>query len=448
MKKARFVFRLFFAFVKQHFNLIALGFLVGLATFFSLSTFRKHLPQKKLVKIGIVGQFTAEEPPPEISQLLSRGLTRLLPDGTATGSLALDWEVLDQGKTYKFFLRDDAFWHDGKRVTAKDIAYDFKNALVEPAGDFQVKVSLKEPFSPLPVVLSRPVFRKGNLGNGTYRTKKIERTGRFLRRLDLAPAKEGLASLSFRFYPTEESAKIGFKLGEVDILQSMSDPGELANYRGVRIRSEIRQNQYSAIFFNTKKAGLEVKSFRQALAYALKKEKGAIRAITPISGLSWAFNANVKPYEQDLGWAKKMIEKERPTDNIELSVFPSLIPLSNEVVKDWEALGVRTDIKVTNSVPEDFQALLATWEIPPDPDQYSFWHSTQTGNLTGLVNPRIDKLLEEGRKIAERADRRSLYLDFQKFLVEECPAVFLRHPLLYTISREGLPEELDKNLEL
>ena len=88
------------------------------------------------------------------------------------------------------------------------------------------------------------------------------------------------------------------------------------------------------------------------------------------------------------------------------------------------------------SVPVDYDAFLATVDIPKDPDQYSLWHSTQaTTNISKYKNPRIDKLLEDGRTELDQDTRKKIYLDFQRFLVEDVPAIFLYHPIFYTISR-------------
>ncbi|MFA5795842.1 MAG: hypothetical protein WC885_01540, partial [Candidatus Shapirobacteria bacterium] len=74
--------------------------------------------------------------------------------------------------------------------------------------------------------------------------------------------------------------------------------------------------------------------------------------------------------------------------------------------------------------------------IPADPDQYTFWHSTQEKtNITHLNNSRIDKLLEEGRLTFNLQDRKKIYLDFQKFLLEESPVIFISYPTIYSVSR-------------
>jgi len=48
---------------------------------------------------------------------------------------------------------------------------------------------------------------------------------------------------------------------------------------------------------------------------------------------------------------------------------------------------------------------------------------------------RYGNLLEDGRGELAQTERRNIYLDFQRFLVEDSPAIFLYHPVSYTIIR-------------
>jgi peptide/nickel transport system substrate-binding protein len=94
-------------------------------------------------------------------------------------------------------------------------------------------------------------------------------------------------------------------------------------------------------------------------------------------------------------------------------------------------------LQVISQIPSDYQAFLAIFDIPDDPDQYSMWHSTQTAtNITHYQNPRIDKLLEDGRSEINIDARKKIYFDFQRFLVEDSPAAFLYYPTTYSIGRK------------
>jgi oligopeptide transport system substrate-binding protein len=57
------------------------------------------------------------------------GLIHLDKDGKATPGVATSWEISPDGLKYTFHLRDDAFWSNGDKVTAKDFEYSFKRTL-------------------------------------------------------------------------------------------------------------------------------------------------------------------------------------------------------------------------------------------------------------------------------------------------------------------------------
>jgi len=94
-------------------------------------------------------------------------------------------------------------------------------------------------------------------------------------------------------------------------------------------------------------------------------------------------------------------------------------------------LGVNAVLRVESGIPQKFQALLITQEIPADPDQYFLWHESQKEtNLTKYQQKRIDKDLEDARgKDGLKEDfRKEKYFDFQKVLLEDAPATFIYFP--------------------
>ncbi len=210
----------------------------------------------------------------------------------------------------------------------------------------------------------------------------------------------------------------------------------------VKINKNTDTGKYIAVFFNTQDKLLGEKNIRQALSYAINKDAlGEARALSPISKDSWAYNSQVKPYLYDRDKAKDMIDdfKKNFKDDlvVNLTTSPILLLQAESITKDWEAIGVKVNLQVISTLPNDYQALLAIFDVPEDPDQYSIWHSTQTStNITKYQNARIDKLLEDGRNELDLEARRKIYLDFQRFLVEDSPAAFLYYPTTYTIKRK------------
>ncbi len=390
-------------------------------------------------KIGLIGRYNPSNLPYEITSLISYGLTISLPDGSVEPGMAESWETQEKGKVYIFTIKDNLFWHDKRKVIAKDVDYSFSDVNSTVLDDRRIKFELKEPFSPFPGVVSRPLLKKDLLGVGDYKVKSVQKTGQIIRKLILVPSEDrSKPKLTFRFYPNEEAAKTGFKLGEVDMLKDISSAGDLEEWPSIKIESETKNDRYTAIFFNTQTDKFADKPVRQALAYAINKQWQP-RAISSYSPDSWAYNSTVKPYNLDLDNAKKLLGQEEggaSVEKIRLSTVPSLLDIAEEVKSDWQELGIETEIQLIHTLTEDFEALLVSQQIPKDPDQYVLWHSTQVTNLSHYKSPKLDKLLEEGRKTFDQEERKSIYQEFQRFLVEETPAVFLFHPTLYTVSRK------------
>ena len=57
------------------------------------------------------------------------GLTQMDADGAVLPAIAEDWDVSEDGCTYTFHLRDDAFWSNGDPVTANDFVFAWKLAM-------------------------------------------------------------------------------------------------------------------------------------------------------------------------------------------------------------------------------------------------------------------------------------------------------------------------------
>ncbi|MGB3716592.1 MAG: ABC transporter substrate-binding protein, partial [Candidatus Promineifilaceae bacterium] len=72
---------------------------------------------------------TTEAPDFAVVRQLFSGLVALTTELDVMPDLAQRWEILDNGLTYLFFLRDDAFWSDGVPVTAEDFAFSWRRAL-------------------------------------------------------------------------------------------------------------------------------------------------------------------------------------------------------------------------------------------------------------------------------------------------------------------------------
>ena len=431
----RYILRLIEAFFKRFKAIILIGVVLGVVFFLLISLLIPNIESTN-ERIGVVGRYTPDLLPEEISSKISSGLTKVDVNGNVIPAIAKSWESTDGGKTWIFTIDDNSTWQDGKKVVTSDIDYEFSDATVEIIDNKTIKFNLDSQFSAFPIIVSRPIFKKGLIGVGEWKVKKISLSGGYLQKLEITnkDKKEKITNkISYKFYPSEERLKLAFKLGEIDIIKGIQDPSPFDQWKIVSLNQEIGYNNFVGLFFNVEDEKLSDKIIRQSLAYAIDKNNlPGERSLGPISPTSWSYNSQIKPYQRDLEKSKDAKDLK-----ITLSTLPNLLKVAETIKMNWEEAGVTTEIRVVTNVPEDYQVFLATVDIPKDPDQYSLWHSTQTStNISRFKNPRIDKLLEDGRIELDQETRKKIYLDFQRFIVEEVPAVFLYHPTYYTITRK------------
>ena len=63
---------------------------------------------------------------------IMEGLTEFDENLSPKPAIAYRWDISEDGKIYKFYLRKDVYWTDGKPVTAYDFEYSWKR-LLNPA---------------------------------------------------------------------------------------------------------------------------------------------------------------------------------------------------------------------------------------------------------------------------------------------------------------------------
>ena len=438
--KLRFKIELFYYYLKRNWPYLLSGLIIGIILvifrqqFLSLYSKINH-PVKK---IGLEGLYTVNTLPPEISNKISYGLTIASENNKFEISpLVKNLDIRQDNTQYFFELNDNIHWHKGKSFVANDVNYKIPGLTITSTDSNHLTVQTDKAFAPILSALSLPLIKKNFDSLGEYQVTRYDYQDGYIKDLFL---KSSTDSLLYRFYQNEIDLLNAFKIGEVDQIQISSLPENINNWPKIDITKDIRTDQkYVAIFINTSKIGN--KQLRQSLAYATPKTTDLNeRALSPISPSSWAYNSEVKDYAFNPTKAKEFFTKNS-IDSIELVYNDRrLINIADDIKKNWEdILGIKVNAHISTQInTQDYDVILAYGSIPTDPDQYLFWHSTQSKtNLTKINNPRIDKLLEEGRQTFDQQERKKIYQEFQKILLEECPAIFLKYPTLYTVSRNN-----------
>lgn len=448
--RKRLLFWLVREYVKKWSRQILLFFVLGLIAFFLLLFFLPsiiiRIPIGQKTSIGMVGAYTLDSLPLPIRQELSRGLTKLEEDGRVVPDAAVSWKIGKEGKAYMFRLKSNVYFSDGDKLTTDDINYNFSDAKVILLDDNAMIFELGDTYAPFLVTVSRPVFKKNFAGIGEYKIKDIKLNGDFVQELTIISTKNKYNTKVYRFYPTSESLKTAFLLGEVSQAQNMSDvyhpKASFEDFPGITITKSVNHLKLVTIFYNTKDSQLSNRDIRSGLTYGLPDvfTQGE-RSYTPFPSSSWAHTTQ-SFYNHDQANAQLLTKSMREgSDSAELKIttLARYESTAQDVANAWKKIGINSQIEIVDSVtdvPRDFQVFIGDFSVSSDPDQYMLWHSAQEDNITRYENQRIDKLLEDGRKALDITERKRIYSDFQKYLLADAPASFLYFPYEYTIVRD------------
>lgn len=448
-KRRRLIFWLLRAYIKRWRRTIITSFVLGILAFFILrygiNYFVPLLPFTNEEKIGVEGSFTTDELPTFITSRVSMGLTTLDEKYNIRPGAAERWEIKDDGRTYIFYLKDGVKFSDNKEIKSSDVNYNFIDVTTQRPNENVIVYRLKNRYSPFLVTVARPIFKNGFVGLGEYKVQSVDLNGNFVQSISLRSRMDEKNILTYYFYPTQEALKSAFALGEVDKVVGLNDTkferSDLAQFKGVTVNKELNDSVLITVFLNTTDKVLSDKRLREALAYATPDEFAeGKRNHGPFSPSIWVNDAGLARYSQDFDHARLLLKdsdsyKSNSNIRLELKTFPKYLDIAKEIEKEWEKIGVEIDIVTVDTFPSSFQMFLSDFSVPRDPDQYMLWHSEQRNNIANYRNLRIDKLLEDGRQISDVNERKNIYADFQKYLLDDAPAIFLMFPYQFSISR-------------
>ncbi len=439
----------------------------------------------------------------DIAALVFTGLTRVDDAGRIQPDLAKEWTISPDGLVYTFTLRSDVRWHDGVEFNAADVLYTI-NAMQDPGfkgppnlstfwrtvaamqvDDTTIRFQLTQPYAPflsyttigmLPAHILKDVppgellqnpFNRQPIGTGPFKVAEASADSLALdANKDFYGTQPYLARIQFKFYPDYESIFAAFARGEVEGI-SRIQPAYLEKASALNnlALNNTRMAGYSLIYLNLSKTPFQDKLVRQALLYALDRQRlindflhgqGTV-APGPIDPSSWAFDADLKTVPYDPEKAKALLDsagwKDTNGDGLRekgavvfafslvTSDDPARVALANEIAKEWQAVSVQvavqpvpTSLLVQNVLrPRQFDAVLYDWRnLSSDPDQYENWHETQIPNAnnlgqnySGLSDRDISEVLEAARKTTDPAKRTELYRQFQELFADRVPALLL-----------------------
>lgn len=454
LKSLRLYFLIVLEYLKRN-KVVVIGGAVLLVILVILQMKLNFFASRSDLRVGLIGTYQEHDLPEELAKLVSAPLVKASSDGRIKPNLVEGWEVNNDATQFKFRLKDGLKWSDKTPVKTTDLEFGIPNTSVSYPDDRTIQFNLKESYSPLPSLLTKPVFKKGTLlGIGPYQVTKVEKSRIFITKITLEPDNSNLPPVNIRFYPSEKVAVTGFNLGEVQVILGLGNQKLLPSNPLIGIRQTTDYSKIATVFFQTEDSSLRNRSIRQALSYQIPEVSGEQSANNPYPPDFWVYDTTAKKYlsnpkeaQAALGRAKSQVSDDQLHSELVLTAIPNLEEVGKAIVESWKALGFDSKLRIETGIPQNFQALLIIQNIPIDPDQYFLWHATQTKtNLTKYNSKRVDKDLEDGRKIITEDERKDKYFDFQKTLLEDAPAAFLYFPKYNVVYLKKIEPLLDKVL--
>lgn len=449
-----------------------------------------------------------------ISSLVFNGLIRTTPNLEPEGELAEAWKVSPDGRVITYTLRRGVRFHDGRPLTAEDVAFtakvyrdpkvnsphraDYEDiAKVEIISPYRVRVVYRKPFAPalwnfgaiLPEHLLKDAdinhapFNRAPVGSGPFRFVEWKTDRHILLEAnpDYWEGRPWLERYLLRVIPDQSTCFLELLNGRLDALgawvggsltpEQYARQTEHRKFKNHYQKYETEGFHYTYIGWNLKRPMFRDARVRRALTMAIDRDAvienvlyGLGKVCTgPFARVSWAYNPNVKPLPYDPETARALLKEAgwEDTDgdgllDQDLDGDGKREPFSFELVTNQgntsrervativqsqlQQVGIAVKIRIVEWTAfltefinkRRFDATLLGWSLGVDPDIYSIWHSSKTGefeyNFVGYANPEVDRLLEEGRRTLDLEKRKKIYHRVHALIAQDQPYTFLFVP--------------------
>ncbi len=441
----------------------------------------------------------------DLGALTYAGLMGVGPDGLVP-VLAESYDVSEDGKVYTFTLREGAKWSDGEPITSQDVVFTINKAIdpkikspelanwtnvrVEAVDTRTVRFTLPKAYAPflanttlgiLPAHIWSDIpneqfpfttYVSKPVGSGpfVFDSLKMDGTGAITSYTlkandDYVLGRPYLDSIRFVFFSSQSDLAHAYESGAVE------------SAYGIPVAGAMRSpySRVFAVFLNpaTNKA-LGDTAVRHALSVAINRDGivntilggYAIAMASPLSAASSTDDtlssgeriAEAKQILADAGWkygedtgnwsnAKKKLSLEQIT--LKTSNVAELRTLTSEIEKDWEAIGVTTNIEYYDPsmlstqviAPRDYDALYFGLVIGRGNDLYPFFDSNERSgsglNVALYANKQVDALLEKARTEQDPEARGAELLKASDMIAGDYGALFTHTPFfLYATPKD------------
>lgn len=336
--------------------------------------------------------------------------------------------------TYDFILRDDVYFHNGKKLTSADVKATYESMLneklaspfrgewsvldkIETPEPNRIIFKLKNPYVPFLTLLSlgilpqdlaeraalgKPIERNEYVGTGPFqivpqaaKTEKIRLT-RFEKFYGGAPK---IKNLTLWFIADNTLRTLELMKGRLDVVMN-AVPYVMVNALKAKDNLKFEANvgiNFNYLGFNFKNPYLQNKKVRMAIAYAIDRDKIiryklaglARKADSVLSPVHWAYNSELTPFDFDLNKAKTLLDEagfkdpdgDGPQKRFKLvyktSTNKERLEIVQLIAENLRKIGIDVEVRsfefgtlMRDLMQGDFDLFSLIWSGVNEPDQY------------------------------------------------------------------------------
>lgn len=426
-----------------------------------------------------------DEASQKLHQLLFRSLLKIDANLRVVPDLAVRFES-DDSTNYIAEIPRGVRFHDGREMTAEDVAFTFRRFLnpaftsarkgayssvrtVDVLDKYTVAFRLKSASAAFPVNLIMGIVPVGTgpeavrapIGSGPYRLQEFVPDDHvtlvpFADAHGGAPANSGLL---FKVVPDETMRGLELRKGSVDIVVNDLSP-DLVHGLQKESRLAVETSpgtDYAYIGLNLRDPLLADVRVRRAIAYAVDPDaiinylrRGlARRATGVVPSMSWAYADDAPSFSHDVALATRLLDEAGyrdpdgagPQPRLRLSLKTSTAEayrlqaavLQENLAKAGIALDVRSyefATLMSDVVRGNVQLYTLQYVGVTDPDMLRrAFHSSQVPpvgfNRGRYANRHVDELIVKASASLDETERRDLYRDVQRIVAAEAPYISL-----------------------
>ncbi len=415
-------------------------------------------------------------------ELIYEPLVTLDADLNVVPALAESWEFNDDATQLTLNLRDGVTFHDGSEFDSGDVKATFERILDEATAaasraNFLTIESIDTP-DPLTVVfnlsqadvpllsalasVNASIASSEAIESGAIATE-ANGTGPFI--LDeWVPEEQTTLSanenwwgegpfvdgIEVRIIPDETSILAALRAGTIDFAL-LNDPlvATLLVDDPDIILNRAPALAYNVLQLNGRREPLDILEVRQAISCAIDRQEvidtaalGEGEVTGPLTPPAFQIPTDeLFCYQKDLDMARSLLEQAGMADGFTLNVIaanaepPTALATAQNIQAQLAEIGITVEIEslelsvyVDRWLAADFDAAVAQNGGRPDPYTMYARYWTETGNLNtvaGYIDDTLDDLMAQGRAETDPEARYEIFAEFQRYITEMAPWVWL-----------------------